>query len=120
MCTENLNPNILVMKAAKDRARTDDSSSLNRARERRIFVQCTMRSDFIVITSIGSQDAAQMFLAQDDTSTDMNSRLPMPIAIQSAPNGIMPGAMSARISRPNQQVCDRLRARSQRMGMFPE
>ena len=40
----------------------------------------------------------------------MNSRLPMPIAIQSAPNGIMPGAMSARISRPNQQVCDRLHA----------
>ncbi|MDQ1453385.1 MAG: hypothetical protein QOK38_3251, partial [Acidobacteriaceae bacterium] len=25
-----------------------------------------MRSDFIVITSIGSQDAAQMRLAQDD------------------------------------------------------
>ena len=39
VCTENLNPNILVMKAVKDRERTDVSSSLNRARGRCIFVQ---------------------------------------------------------------------------------
>ena len=56
----------MVMKAAKDGVRFDASSPLNRARNRRIFVQRPVRSDVIVIASIGSQDPAQMRLAQDD------------------------------------------------------
>ena len=39
VCTENLNPNVMVMKFAKDRLRFDASGPLNRARDRRIFVQ---------------------------------------------------------------------------------
>ena len=66
MCTENLNPDIVVMKAAKDRVRFDASGPLNQARDRRILVQRTMRSDVVVITSVGSQDAAQMRLTQND------------------------------------------------------
>ena len=66
MCTENLNPDIVVMKAAKDRVRFDASGPLNGPRDRRSFVQGTMRSDVVVITSAGSQNAAQMRLAQDD------------------------------------------------------
>jgi hypothetical protein len=39
VCTENLNPHVMVMKPAKDRVRIDASSSMNRARDWRIFVQ---------------------------------------------------------------------------------
>ena len=39
VCTESLNPDIVVMKAAKDRARFDASGPLNRARDRGIFFQ---------------------------------------------------------------------------------
>ena len=39
VCTENLNPGVVMMKFAEYRVRTDDSSALNRARDRRIFIQ---------------------------------------------------------------------------------
>ena len=39
VCTENLNPDIVVMESAEDGERFDASSRLNRARNRRIFVQ---------------------------------------------------------------------------------
>ena len=39
VCTENLNPGVVMMKSAEYRVRTDDSSALNRARDRRIFIQ---------------------------------------------------------------------------------
>ena len=39
VCTENLNPGVVVMKPAKDRSRADDSNSLNGTRDRRIFIQ---------------------------------------------------------------------------------
>ena len=39
VCTENLNPDVVMMKSAEYRVRTDDSSALNRARDRRIFIQ---------------------------------------------------------------------------------
>jgi transcriptional regulator with XRE-family HTH domain len=39
VCTENLNPNIVVMKSAQDGVRTYDAGSLNRTRDRRILVQ---------------------------------------------------------------------------------
>ena len=38
VCTENLIPDKVVVKAAKDRKRTDDASALHGPRERRIFV----------------------------------------------------------------------------------
>ena len=39
VCTENLDPGIVMMKSAEYRVRTDDSSALNRARDQRIFIQ---------------------------------------------------------------------------------
>jgi ferredoxin-NADP reductase len=39
MCAENLDPGVVMMKSAEYRVRTDDSSALNRARDRRIFIQ---------------------------------------------------------------------------------
>src|ERR1039457_4510249 len=54
------------MKPSKNRALIYDSSPLNGARDRCIFGQRPVRSDVIVIASIGSQDPAQMCLAQDD------------------------------------------------------
>jgi hypothetical protein len=38
VCTKNLNPNVLMMKSAQDSVRTYDAGSLNRTRNRRIFV----------------------------------------------------------------------------------
>jgi hypothetical protein len=39
VCTENLNPDVVVMKSANDRVRTNDSGLLNGARDWRIFIQ---------------------------------------------------------------------------------
>ena len=39
VCTENLNPNVVVMKSAQDGVRTYDAESLNRTSFRRIVVQ---------------------------------------------------------------------------------
>jgi hypothetical protein len=63
VCTENLDPDVVVMKSAKDGQRFDASSPLNRAEDRRILVKGSMRSDGVVIVRIGSQDPAQMRLA---------------------------------------------------------
>ena len=46
--------------------RFDNSGPLNRARDRSIFVQGPVRSDVIVITSVGSQNSAQMRFTQDN------------------------------------------------------
>jgi len=56
----------MVMKSAKDGVRFDVSGLLSRARDRCIFIQRPVRSDLIVIASIGSQDPPQMLLAHDD------------------------------------------------------
>ena len=37
--TENLNPGVVMMKSAEYRVRTDDSSALNRARDRSTFIR---------------------------------------------------------------------------------
>src|SRR5664279_507906 len=66
VCTENLSSGIAVMKSAQDGARTDHTGSLNRARNRRILVQGSIRSDVIVIVGVGFQDPTQMHLAQDN------------------------------------------------------
>ena len=39
VCTENLNPGIVVMESTEDGERFDASGPLNRTRDRRIFVQ---------------------------------------------------------------------------------
>jgi len=39
VCTENLNPNVMVMKFAKDGVQYDASGPLNWARDRGIFIQ---------------------------------------------------------------------------------
>src|ERR1019366_1941706 len=39
VCTENLYPDVVVMKSAKDGVRIDASGPLNGARDRRIFIQ---------------------------------------------------------------------------------
>jgi hypothetical protein len=51
VCTENLNPDVVMVKSAKYRVRTDDSGPLNRANSRRVFAQRSMRSD-VVINSV--------------------------------------------------------------------
>src|ERR1700716_2295153 len=64
VCTENLNPNVVVMKSAQDGVRTYDAGSLDRTRDRRILVQRPMRSNAVVIGRIVFQNAAQMHLVQ--------------------------------------------------------
>jgi hypothetical protein len=66
VCTENLSSGVVVVKSAQNGACTDHTGSLNRARNRRILVQGSMRSDAIVIVGVGFQDPTQMHLAQDD------------------------------------------------------
>src|SRR5258708_36142591 len=66
VCTENLSSGVVVVKSAQSGACTDHTGSLNRARNRRILVQGSMRSDAIVIVGVGFQDPTQMHLAQDD------------------------------------------------------
>jgi len=66
VCTENLDADVMVMKSAEDRMRPKASGLLNGSGARRIFSQRPVRSDFIVIGSIGTQDSAQMRFAQDD------------------------------------------------------
>jgi len=39
VCTENLNPEVVVMESAEDGARLYASGPLNRATSRRVFVQ---------------------------------------------------------------------------------
>ena len=56
MCTENLNPGIMVMESAEDGNRFNASGPLNRTSYRRIFVQRPMRSDVVAIARVGTQD----------------------------------------------------------------
>jgi hypothetical protein len=39
VCTKNLNANVVMVKSAQDRVRIDRSDPLNRAIDRRIFIQ---------------------------------------------------------------------------------
>ena len=55
MCTENLNPGVVVMETAQNGKRSDAPGPLNHTRHRRIFIQ---RS--------GSRDSAQVGLAKHD------------------------------------------------------
>jgi hypothetical protein len=66
VCTENLNPDVMMVKPAEDRMRTNDSDLLNRTRSRRILVQRPMRSDGVVVARVRSQQMAKMPLAEHD------------------------------------------------------
>ena len=55
VCTENSDSGVLVMQPADHGMRHDVSTPLNRACEWRIFVQRSVRSDFVVIARIGLQ-----------------------------------------------------------------
>jgi hypothetical protein len=66
VCTENLNPDKVMMESAEDGERFDTSSSLDLARDRRISVQRPMRSDVVIVVRIGSQDPAEMRLTKND------------------------------------------------------
>jgi hypothetical protein len=58
VCTENLNPDIVVMKSAQNQERFEGSGSLNRSRDRRILFQRPMGSDGRVRTiSVFDADA---------------------------------------------------------------
>src|SRR6202022_2126565 len=58
------------MKSAQDGVRNYGAGSLNRTRDRRILIQRPMRSDAVVIVSIGFQNPAEMRLAQDNHMID--------------------------------------------------
>jgi hypothetical protein len=54
VCTENSNPDVMTVKPAEDRVRTNDSDPLNRTKNRCILVQRPMRSDGVVVSRIGN------------------------------------------------------------------
>ena len=45
VCTENLNPHVMMMKSAKYGVRFNSSGPINRARDRSIFIQRPVRSE---------------------------------------------------------------------------
>src|SRR5215470_13388955 len=66
VCTENSDPHVAVMQSAEDGMRPDATDSLNWAREWRIFIQRSVRSQTVVIAGIGFQNPAWVRLAQSD------------------------------------------------------
>jgi hypothetical protein len=60
----------MMMKSTKDRVRFNAPGRLNRTGDRRIFIQCPVRPDLVVIAGISLQDPAQVRLAQDDDMVD--------------------------------------------------
>jgi len=63
VCTENIKPHILVMKAAENNVRRDIPNTLSGTKARRIFGQRPMRPDFIVIVGVAAPDPMQVCLA---------------------------------------------------------
>jgi hypothetical protein len=58
VCTENSGSHVVVMQSAEERMRRDATDPLNRAREWRVFVQRSVRSQIVVIAGIGLQNPA--------------------------------------------------------------
>jgi hypothetical protein len=56
----------MMMKSAEDRLSGDLANPLDRPMGRRIFIQGQMRSEFIVIAGVVSEDSTQMGIAEDD------------------------------------------------------
>jgi hypothetical protein len=55
-----------MMKSAEDRPRCDLATPVDRPMGRRILAQGQMRSEFVVIASVGRKNLAQMGFAEDD------------------------------------------------------
>ena len=66
VCTKNSDSDVLVMQPTEQRTRDDAPNLLDRARDRSIFVQRLVSSDFIVIACVGLQGQPQVRLAQGD------------------------------------------------------
>ena len=97
------------MKSAQNGARTDHTGSLNRARNRRILVQGSMRSDAIVIVGIGVQDPAQLRLAQDNDVVHTPDRSDQPFGKAVLPGlrwcgGLVPDAHGAQSARDDAAI----------------
>jgi hypothetical protein len=84
---KTLNPTIVVMKSAQDGVRTYETGSLNRPRNRRIFVKGSMSPDAVVVASVRFQNSAQMCLAQDN---DVVQTLPPDRSDQPFSKAILP------------------------------
>ena len=63
---ENLNPQILMVKAPEDGQSEHLANRHSRPEVRRILVQCEVCAYLIVIRRVGFQGAAQMCLAEHD------------------------------------------------------
>ncbi len=63
---QNLNPDVLMMKAAEDWYRCDAADLLRPPKIRRILVQREMRPDLVVIGSAILQNATQLRFVEDD------------------------------------------------------
>ena len=70
VCTENLDPDVMVMQSAEERIGANAADPLNWARDRRIFVQRSVRSRLIIVRGVFAQDPAQVRLAQEDNMVD--------------------------------------------------
>ena len=68
--TENSDSHVVVMQSAEEHMRRDVTDALNGARERRVFVQRSVRSQIVVIAGIGLQYPAEVRLAQGDHVVD--------------------------------------------------
>jgi hypothetical protein len=58
VCPENLDSHVLVMQSTENSMRPDATDPLNRAREWRVFVQRSVRSQIVVIAGISLQNPA--------------------------------------------------------------
>jgi hypothetical protein len=76
------------MKATEDRSRCDNAETLDRAMERGVFGQGSVGSEFVVVVGIGSEDPAQVCVAQDH---DMVQALSPDRANESFDVSILPG-----------------------------
>ena len=63
---QKLDSDVLVMQPTEQRTRDDAPNLLDRARDRSIFVQRPVSSDFIVIACVGLQGQPQVRLAKRD------------------------------------------------------
>jgi Resolvase, N terminal domain len=62
VCTENLDPDVVVMKSAEDRVGPDASGPLDGTRDRCIFSQGPVGSDVVAIAGISSQESERTTL----------------------------------------------------------
>ena len=107
VCTENSDSDVLVVHSPDERTRRNAAAPLDRTRYRCILVQGTMRSETVVIVSVGCQDPAQMPLATDDCVIET---LATDLSDQPFSKAILPGRGWCNRFVPNahgsQSACD--------------